>query len=108
MDQILNPLSTSAASSILVPYLLQHVKRWLPSLTPDAMNLVMRALQMLAAIATSVGVRYSFDSTTGTLLVEGLTLSALVTFAIQVAAQYKSFEIIYRAAIKPPKAAEGR
>lgn len=104
MDPILNPFSTSAASTILVPYLLQVVKRWLPNFTPDAMNLVMRGLQMLAAIATSVGVRYQFDSATGTLLVEGLTLTALVTFVLQVAAQYKSFEIVYRAAIKPPKA----
>jgi hypothetical protein len=104
MDPILNPASTSVAATVLVPYLLQFVKRFLPGMTADAANLVMRALQMVAAVLTSVGVRWSFDASAGTLLVEGLTLGALMGFALQVAAQYKSFEVIYRAAIKPPKA----
>lgn len=102
---LVNPLSTATAAMILVPYVLQSVKRFLPGMTPDALDVVMKGLQLLAAIATSVGIRYSFDATAGTLLIEGLTLGALVQFGVQVAAQYKSFEIIYRAAIKPPKAA---
>lgn len=101
---LVNPLSTATAAAILVPYLLETAKRFLPGMTPDALNLVMRGLQLLAAIGTSVGIRYSFDAVAGVLVVEGLTMQTLWQFGIQVAAQYKSFEIIYRTAIKPPKA----
>lgn len=102
MDEpLFNPLGTMLGAAVTVPYFLQFVKKFFPNLTPDALNMVMKAFQMLFAIAVSVGVQYNFDQTTGTLVVSGLTPQALVQFIFQVLAQYKSFEVVYRAAIKP-------
>lgn len=103
MNPIADPLSTGLGAAVIVPFLLEHVKRWLPNWTPDAMNLVMRTLQMLAAIATTAGIRYTFNAEAGTLLIEGLTIGTLLSVAGQVFAQYKSFEVVYRMAIKPPR-----
>lgn len=103
MDPIADPLSTGLGAAVVVPFLLEHLKRWMPNWTPDAMNLVMRALQMAAAIATTAGIRYTFNAEAGTLLIEGLTVGTLLSVAGQVIAQYKSFEVVYRMAIKPPK-----
>lgn len=103
MDPMANPLSTGLGAAVIVPFVLETVKQWLPRWTPDAMNLVMRALQWAAAIATTAGIRYTFNAEAGTLLIEGLTMGTLLSVAGQVFAQYKSFEVVYRAAIKPPK-----
>lgn len=108
-DTVLTPLSVASISAILVPYLLQFVKRFIPgTVFSSSLDRVMKVLQAVAAVAITVGIRYSFDADTGTLMVTGLTLGSIVMFLIQIAAQYKSFEVVYRAAIKPKADATGR
>lgn len=105
---LFNPLGMAAGATVLVPYLLQLIKRFLPNVSDDALGLIMKTLQAVFAIAVSVGIQKTFDASTGTLVVTGLTPWNLLNFGMQVAAQYKSFEIVYRTAIKPSLGASGR
>lgn len=100
--EVFNPISVQGGIAILTPYILETLKnaRWFPWVN-DFQLWRVRLLSMVTALATSVGISFSYDASIGQLVVTGLTFGAVLQLLFQAAVQFKVQETVYRAAIKP-------
>lgn len=99
-DQLLSQLTASA----LVVYTLQALKKaaWMPWLT-DRTHTLNRLVSALGAALTAVGIHLSFDSTTGTFMATGLTLTALGHGLWEWINQFALNQLLFDGVIMPKK-----
>ena len=99
---LLTPLSTGAGIALIVPHIIEWLKKskYVGWITP-ATDLLSRLLSLGVAAATTAGITFSFDANAGQAVITGLTFSGVVAFLFQLFSQYKAQEFVYRAAIKP-------
>jgi hypothetical protein len=97
-------LLISLTVSALVPHALEFLKAapWFPFVQPHARRLN-RIMAVLVAIATSIGVSWSFNQEAGTLTITGLRLTEILPLAAQAVANFVTQEVVYRTAIRAPK-----
>jgi hypothetical protein len=92
-----NALELQGALAIFVPILLQWVKgaSWFPWINAQSAKLNALAGAVLASLAVA-GIHFSWDTTTHTAALSGLTLSAVLVWLGAVAKQYLFQHAAYR------------
>lgn len=97
-------LSTQVVINAIAVFVIQHVKesKWFPWLTVETSKLNRIAAIAIAGLAT-LGVNYSFDHTTGTLMITGLTLTGIGTALWNWIVSFVSQQIIFKATVSTKK-----
>ena len=97
MDQI----GISAVIAWVVSQLIELLKKWtaLPWMnqTTETVNRIVAAI---LAAATAVGITMHYDPAAGTLVIAGLSLSAILTFVFQILFQWVMQKFWYKTIIK--------
>lgn len=88
--------------AFLMSSALEWIKRnrTLTFVTEQSAWLLQRALGLILAVATALGVHWSFDSTAGTLTVTGLLLPSMYELGKEALRQWVLQEVTYRVAIR--------
>lgn len=86
---------------VIVSYVIEWLKTsnrvpWLHDYS-DRLN---RIVSAVLAIVASLGIQYTYDATTGTLVLSGLTLSSLVPVAWEAIKQFVANEVAYKVVVK--------
>lgn len=81
---------------------LEWVKRkpWLSALSVKTAYGVQRAVGIAVAIATAIGVHWSFDANAGALTITGLLVPSIWTVGVESLRQWCQQEVMYRVAVK--------
>lgn len=96
---------TQFTSSAAIVWAIQELKRagWCRFIDTNTIKLN-RLISALAALASGAAINWTWDATTSTVTISGLTLAAVGTFLWQAAQQFIGQEVIYQA-VYAPKAA---
>ena len=96
---------SSVTSSAVAVWLIEQLKRakWFPLVQQRGTALMARSLSVFAAAAGTAGIQWQWTSTTHSLVVTGLTLSAAMLFAWHVVQHFALQEWIYQSAINKPQ-----
>ena len=86
---------------VIVGYVIEVMKGsdwfpWMHTYT-DRVN---RLVSLVLAVVASLGIQYTYDATTGTLVLSGLTLSSLVPVAWEAVKQFVANEVAYKVVVK--------
>lgn len=98
-----NSISTTMVVSAAAAYIMQWLKNstWFPALSQDSSLWYQRGFAILLAVATSLGIHYSYDATVGVLTITGLIGSSLYDHAVDFVKSFVMQQLTYDAAIKP-------
>lgn len=106
MEHAISPLANQLGLAAFLPLLLEFMKNsrnpifsWVSQNTA----LVSRAFSIVFAVATTVGISYTYND--GSLTISGLEPMKIINFVWQVIQQFSMQEIAYRA-VKPSLVAE--
>lgn len=99
-------LSTQLVLNAIAVFALQHLKssKYFPWLTAETQKLN-RIIAVVAAGLTSIGVHYSFDHTTGVLMITGLTVASLWQGLCNWVTSFISQQVIFKATVSQPSVA---
>lgn len=100
MDETL--LVTQFSSAFGIVWLIQELKKagWCTWITKHTHG-INRLISALAAIASSVAINWTWDNTTSTLTISGLTAYAIFTFFWQAFQQFVGQEFVYQFVYAP-------
>lgn len=98
-----NEWGASLVWAFLSSSLLEWMKRkpWISVISVNTARYTQRIIGILLALATSLGVHASFETTTGVLTVTGLLWPSVATAVWETVRQFVLTEITYRTAVKP-------
>ena len=69
-------------------------------ITPRTTAWAQRGMSLVLAMAAAIGVHYTYDSSTGVLMVTGLTLTGMWTMLTETIRQWVVMQLTYKAAVK--------
>lgn len=98
-------LTSQFVLASVVSWIIQWVKdhpglEWMDQYTPR----LNRAVSILLAAVAVLGLQWTYDAVTGTLIVTGLTVTSITTAGWEWFKQFVLQETVYRAAFKPARA----
>lgn len=95
-------LSTFTSSAIVV-YVMQAIKKskWL-SFVEEGKPFMNRAVSIIAALFTHLGLSFTWNASNHSLLIAGLSISSIATFVWQWANHYAMQEVMYQVAVNKP------
>jgi hypothetical protein len=93
-----NTLGNQVVINAITVGVMRHLKnsKWFPLISKETAALN-RFIAVLAAGAAAVGVNYSFDHTTGTLMITGLTTATIVNGIYNWVASFVTQQTIFKA-----------
>jgi hypothetical protein len=99
----MNPLSAQVVISAVVVYLLQLAKksRLIPWLTMETGRLN-RVVAVIASLLSAVGIHFTYNRSQGVLVISGLTLVGIATFAWRWLVSFVSQQLIFQTAVQKP------
>lgn len=102
ITKLLLYLASIGGAAAIVPFILEALKGRVPLLGRYHDTLT-KTTAVIVAVATSLGIGYSYDLGTGKLVLEGLTPINLAWFLLGVAGQFGLQEWIFQRLIKAPR-----
>ena len=107
---ITDPALAQLTASAVIVWLYQKLKEasWFPALSDSTSLFVQRALAVVLAFATALGISYSFDAEAGNFVVTGLTFSGAVAAGWAALQAFVTQQLVYHGVFKPaPPVASG-
>jgi len=98
-----NSISTTMVVSAATAYVMQWLKNsaWFPALSAASSKWYQRGFALVLAVATSLGIHYSYDATVGALTITGLVGSSLYDHIVDFVKSFVMQQLTYDAAINP-------
>lgn len=95
-DLMTNELVSQVTASAVVVAFINYLKKaaWIPFINANSLW-VNRLVALLAAIATSIGLHWTFDAQAGSLTITGLTAMGILGSGWEVAKSYAMQHILY-------------
>lgn len=108
---VTDPLLTQLTVSSVVVWIIKKVKEasWFPWLSEATARNAQMAWGLVAAVITGLGIQYTFDAASGSLVVTGLTLAGMGSALWAAAQSFVVQQLVYHGVVKPaaPTAAGG-
>lgn len=102
LTQLLAYVAQMGGLAAVVILLIEYAQRakWVPWLTPDTSASAKRAVAVLAAACTAVGLSYTYNGAAEQIVIDGVSPTKVMTVVVAVASQFGLQQALFNLVVK--------